>query len=242
MLISFGILAALPFRHNPASSSDPAVAGEATGPTPADLGRTNLDFFVQADKGVGISESLPSELPRWKVPNNSGSTPPIPSTFEDIAVPLRLDAYDEERLSVSTTKQMKSLAKTSSAGDVSQRPFAPKRSIAANLRGDGENHSKVVGTTNRFGSSFRDQHRTGEYRSAKHPSEPNRPQSQHSVLTMSQDARPLTRKDPESVATLASTEVSNAASPDKSVWREPVERLPKRSADNRKRHWIRQPN
>ena len=240
VLISFGILAALPFRHNPANSSDPHSTGEATGPTSADLGRTNLDFIVQTDDEMQMKETFSDRLPKWTVPNNSVSTPPIPSTFEDIAVPLKLDAYDEARLSVSATKQKHSMGKSRLGREISQERFAQKRSISP--AGDlvAENQPKFVDAKNRFGSSFRSHQGDERYRFKE--LDPDRPENQRSILETAQDTKSVARNDQESIATLASADVNNAHSSGKSVWREPVERLPNRSADNRKRHWIRQPD
>ncbi|QDT11483.1 hypothetical protein [Planctomycetes bacterium K23_9] len=245
LLAAGGILAALPFRHHSDHPIDAPLSGEATGPTQAQLGQSSMDLFVESQQPVKLDGLMPQGLPQWHVPENPQSLPPMPSSFEEVAVPLRLDEQDQQRLSVSATKQRRhQVARQPLGNTAGQSAFATTQPRP--LTGSQLSHSPATNRTTRFGSTALDASGQRSQRSVLVPS--NSPSTDPSDLATESNHK---RSDAASAKLASSSQaMSGTASGGiegesllkNSFRREPVTRLPQPQNTNRVRHWIRQPN
>jgi hypothetical protein len=102
LIVSGGILAALPFRRYqtiPDASTGPA---QATGPTQSAISERSLKMLVDS-KSAGSSEALsPPELPIWTPPEQpKRRSESIPLTYEDLLVPIDRPDNVQQRFSAT---------------------------------------------------------------------------------------------------------------------------------------------
>lgn len=260
LLVVGGTLAALPFRQNQSSPYDGAEPGEATGPTQSELRQSSLDLFVESEQPVQLDRYVPAGLPQWNAPDVSSSRPPVPSSFEEVAVPLRLDTYDEERLSVSATKQLKRQAAKPPVTDrLTQGTFRPMRVDPRKMtNGEVQIARSDAGRASeqQFGSAFRNLAKTNQPRSVLvQPGDPMLPEPKRSGKNAPGTAAPGVAAPGaanQGTATLASTSKAKpandaaandaAANGPPSSFLEAEQRLPRQESSLRKRYWIRQPD
>lgn len=237
LLVTGGTLAALPFRHNPSDSDEAVLSGEATGPTQSELGRNGLNSFVETDTTLSIENLVPDGLPKWKVPNVSSLRPQVPSSFEEIAVPLRINADDQDRLTVSATKQLRSAAKVPVTDSLAHRRTSQPQPIDLSNSAS-EMIANKSSSPSSFGSSFANGSTTA--RSVLVPND-------DFVASLPIPRSGASEKNGKPNTTLASAGRTNDAGNDVTnnpigQWEEPIERLPNPSPPDRKRYWIRQPD
>lgn len=104
LIVSGGILAALPFRRYqtiPDASLGPA---QATGPTQSAISDTSLQMLVDSQTASSAEETPAADLPIWSPPAQpQRRNASIPLTYEDLMVPIDRPDQVEQRFSATVS-------------------------------------------------------------------------------------------------------------------------------------------
>lgn len=106
LIVSGGILAALPFRRLqtiPDASTGPA---QATGPTQSAISDSSLQMLVDSPTTGSAEVAPPADLPTWSPPAQpQRRDTSIPLTYEDLLVPIERPDAVEQRFSATVSAQ-----------------------------------------------------------------------------------------------------------------------------------------
>ncbi|NND98588.1 MAG: hypothetical protein HKN47_14805 [Pirellulaceae bacterium] len=225
LLVAGGTLASLPFRRYQPIPDASVIPEEATGPTQSALGTSHLDMIAGTQFTAPPNPSELEAMPHWPIPPNTPATTQVPSSYEELAVPL-------DRLSPDP-KAFSALQNSDSQTD-------SRRAAIADNRGQHPSfESTVVNTT---GISNLAARQNGvDSSSSRRASDPP---VAASVLVDASNT-PSADADTQRAASTQLASTSRVESNQKDFKRSTateIERLPTRSKRKRIRQWIRQPD
>lgn len=106
LIVSGGVLAALPFRRSNCVPDASDGAFQVTGPTPSTLGEHRLELLAEMSPDAAIGSDPIADLTPWSTPADSRRcSASIPLSYDDLVVPIDRPATVQRRFGATSEAQ-----------------------------------------------------------------------------------------------------------------------------------------